>query len=169
MKKNSGLNEVDSLLRQGDIEFNLGNPKKSRQLFEKVLEIESDNTHALLKIGNILGKIGSYEKAIEKYNVILKHEPFNPLALINKGLALHFLEKYSDAEDCYDTILKKKPKSSITLYFKASSLVKSQKIQLGFKILQQATEIDPSLKIKAKRDIDFQEIKTIKEFKKITS
>ena len=169
LNKKTELSEIDFLLYQGDRELNLGNPKKSKEHFEKVLEIEPNNTHALLKVGHILGKIGSYNKAIEKYNQVLKNESSNVLALINKGLALHFLEKYTDAISCYDSILKQRPDSTTTLYFKASSLVKDKNIQSGLEVLTKAVKLNPSLRIKAKHDIDFQEIKTNNEFKKITS
>ena len=89
--------------------------------------------------------------------------------MINKGLALHFLEKYTDAISCYDTILKQRPESTTTLYFKASSLIKNKDIQSGLEMLRKAVKLNPSLKIKIKQDIDFQEIKTNNEFKKITS
>lgn len=168
MSKKTELSEIDYLLSQGDRELNLGNPKKSRESFEKVLEIDPNNIHALLKIGHILGKIGSYDEAIEKYNHVLKKEQSNVLALINKGLALHFLERYTDAVNCYDLILKQKPESTTTLYFKASSLIKDKKIQSGLEMLRKAVKLNPSLKVKARQDIDFQEIKTNNEFKKIT-
>jgi len=169
LNEKTQLSKIDSLLSQGDRELNLGNPKKSRESFEQVLEIEPNNIHALLKMGHIFGKIGSYDKAIEKYNQVLKNESSNTLALINKGLALHFLERYTDAISCYDLILKQRPESTTTLYFKASSLIKNKNIQQGLDVLRKAVKLNPSLRVKAKQDIDFQEIKTNNEFKKITS
>lgn len=166
--KNSNIN-VESLLQQADREFNLGNPKKSKELFKQALTIEPHNTHALLRLGHILGKIGSYQEAIKKYNIVLENEPTNSIALINKGLALHFLENFSEAIGCYDTILKEKPNNTTTLYFKASSLVRKGELKNGLEILREVVKIDPSMKIKAKRDIDFQNIKTNNEFKKITA
>ena len=160
---------IEFLLQQGDKETNLGNPKKSKELFEKVLTIDPNNIHALLKLGHILGKIGSYQSAIEKYNTVLENEPCNNIALINKGLALHFLEKFSDAIICYDSILNEKPNSTITLYFKASSLIKKGELEEGLDILRKVIKMDPTMRIKAKHDIDFQDIKTNNEFKKITA
>ena len=69
MSKKTELKETNFLLSQGDRELNLGNPKKAKEYFKKVLEIDSNNIHALLKIGHILGKIGSYDKALK--NTIL--------------------------------------------------------------------------------------------------
>jgi len=169
LNKKTKLSKVDFLLLQGDRELNLGNPKKSREFFEKVLKIEPNNADALLKIGHVLGKIGSYDKAIETYNHVLKNESSNVLALINKGLALHFLERYTDAISCYDLILKQRPESTTALYFKASSLIKNKNIQSGLEVLRKAVKLNPTLRVKAKQDIDFQEIKISNEFKKITS
>jgi len=146
---------------------NLGNPKEALVYFSKVLEIEPTHVESLLKKGHILGKLGKYQLAITAYDKVLQQEPNNILALINKGLALHFLQKYDDAIIYYDKVLKEKPESIITLYNKSSSLIKIGKTSEGLKILKDVIKADYSYKAKAKFDLDFSEIKTNNEFKKI--
>ena len=159
---------IEDLLKQGQRELNLGNPKEAMKYYEKVLEITPQNINALIKKGNILGKIGKYHQAIECYDVILLQDRTNILALINKGLAHHYTEEYDVAIQCYDMVLKINPKNTTTLYNKASSLVKLGKIDEGLEILKNVIRMDFSFKAKAKFDVDFTNIQRNNEFKKIT-
>ena len=49
---------VEDLLKQGQRDLNLGNPKDAMISFEKILEMQTNHIDALIKKGNILGKIG---------------------------------------------------------------------------------------------------------------
>ena len=161
------MSSISEIFDLGQQCLNLGNPKDALVHFEKILEIEPNNTEALQKVGNIFGKLGKYEKAITCYDKVLQQNQDNILALINKGLALHYLQKYEEAITCYDKVLKIKPTNLVTLYNKSSTLICQNKIEEGLKILQDVTDKDFSYKAKAKFDIDFQKIKTNNEFKKI--
>ena len=159
---------VEDLLKQGQRDLNLGNPKEAMISFEKILETQPPHIDALIKKGNILGKIGRYTQAIECYDMVLSQDKTNILALVNKGLAYHYIEQYEAAIHCYDMVLGINPKNTTTLYNKASSLVKVGKIDEGLQILGDVTKMDFSFKAKAKFDIDFAEIQKNNEFKKIT-
>ena len=100
--------------------------------------------------------------------MVLAQEQRNLLALLNKGLAHHYLGQYDIALECYDQVLEAKPQNTTALYNKASSLIKSGKIKEGLDVLSQVTKLDLSFKAKAKFDADFEEIKMLNEFKKIT-
>ena len=158
--------KIESLLKNGQTSLNLGNPKDALVFYNKVLENEPKHITALLKKGNILGKLGRYDHAIICYDKVIVQEE-NLLALLNKGLAHHCIGQYKIALDCFDKVLEVKPKNTTTLYNKASSLVKSGKIQDGIKILSDVVKLDSSFKSKAKFDIDFQEIRKLNEFKEI--
>ena len=161
------MNQIEELHDLGQRSLNLGNTKEALKHYDKILNLDPNDVKAQLKIGNILGKHGKYAEAIKYYDSALETNCNDMLALINKGLALHYLEKYDDAINCYKIILEKKPNSATTLYNLASSLIKQNKIDEGLENLRRAVEIDFSYKVKASRDIDFQEIKTKNEFKKI--
>ena len=163
----SNVSKINDLILRGNREFNLGNPKESRKYFEQALLIEPKNIYLLQKLGNIFGKLGNYSSAIICYDKILNQEN-NLLAIINKGLALHYLKHYDRAINCFDLVLKEKPDNVTTLYNKASSLVKLNKVKEGLDVLKKVIDLDYSYKAKAIFDIDFQEIKTNNEFKKIT-
>ena len=75
---------------------------------------------------------------------------------------------YDIALQCYDMVLKEKPQNTTALYNKASSLIKSGKINDGLELLSQVIKLDFSFKAKAKFDIDFEEIQHLNEFKKLT-
>ena len=158
---------TENLYKQGERCINLGNPKEALSYFEQVLEKEPDHLNAVLKKGNILGKIGKYEQAILSYNKALELDSNNVLALVNKGLAYHYLEQYDEAISCYDKVLELKPNEALVLYNKASSLVKKGELQKGLSALELAIKFDYTYKVKAKYDIDFQDIKTRNEFKRI--
>ncbi len=159
---------IESLLKQGQTCLNLGNPKEGLVIYNKILSEEPRHVEALLKKGHVLGKLARYEQAIIQYEQVLVQESGNLLALLNKGLAHHYIGNYNIAIECFDKVLAEKPKNTTALYNKASSLVKSNKIKEGLEVLSQVTKLDISFRVKAKFDIDFQEIKKLNEFKKIT-
>ena len=160
--------DVAKLLNEGQSLLNLGNPKEGRIVYDKILSQEPNNIEALLKKGHILGKLARYQQAIIHYDKVLVLDNQNLLAWVNKGLAHHFEKEYQIALDCYDKVLESKPNNTTTLYNKASTLVKMQNIKEGLIVLEKAIKLDFSIKVKAKQDLDFQEIKKLNEFKDIT-
>ena len=108
-----------------------------------------------------------YEQAIIQYDDVLSQEK-NLLALLNKELAHHYLGQVDVALDCYEQVLKEKPHNPTTLYNKASSLIKSGRIQEDINILSKVIKLDSSFKEKAKFDVEFEGIRKLNEFKKIT-
>ena len=158
---------IEDLLKQGQRDLNIGNPKEAMVSFEKILETQPNHIDALIKKGNILGKIGRYPQAIECYDMVLQQDKANILALVNKGLAHHYIEQYEAAIRCYDMVLEINHKSTTALYNKASSLVKLGIIDMCLQILGNVIKMDFSFKAKAKFDIDFVDIREHNEFKKI--
>jgi len=157
---------IESLLKNGQTLMNLGNPKEAMVFYDKILAQDPNHIVALLKKGHILGQLARYEQAIIQYDNVLFQEK-NLLALLNKGLAHHYLGQCDIAIDCYDQVLKVKPNNPTTLYNKASSFIKSGKIQEGINILSEVIKLDFSFKEKAKFDIEFEEIRKLNEFKEI--
>ena len=162
------MSDIKSLLKDGQIALNLGNPKEALVLYEKVLQQEPYQIEALLKKGHILGKLARFEQAIICYDLVLSQESGNLLALLNKGLAHHYLIQYDAALNCFEQVLSVKPQNTTALYNKASSLIKSGNVPDGLEILSQVIKLDFSFKAKAKFDLDFEEIKKLNEFRKIT-
>ncbi len=162
------MSEIESLLKSGQTSLNLGNPKEAMVFYEKVLQQNPHQLEALLKKGHILGKLARFEQAIICYDMVLAKEKDNLLALLNKGLAHHYLKQYDVALECYDMVLEVKPQNTTALYNRASSLIKSGKITEGLQVLSHVIKLDFSFKAKAKFDVDFEEIKMLNEFKKIT-
>ncbi|AFS81459.1 hypothetical protein NKOR_07990 [Candidatus Nitrosopumilus koreensis AR1] len=158
---------IESLIKNGQTLMNLGNPKDALIIYDKVLAQDPNHIQALLKKGHILGQLARYEQAIIQYDNVLLQEK-NLLALLNKGLAHHYLGQCDIAIDCYDKVLKEKPNNPTTLYNKASSFIKSGKIQEGIKLLSDVIKLDFSFKEKAKFDIEFEGIRKLNEFKAIT-
>ncbi len=161
------MSEIQSLLKDGQIALNLGNPKEALVLYEKVLLQDPSNIEALIKKGHILGKLARFEQAIVCYDLVLSHENGNLLALLNKGLAHHYLSQYEIALNCFEQVLNAKPQNTTAMYNKASSLIKSGKITEGLEVLSQVIKLDFSFKAKAKFDLDFEEIKKLNEFRRI--
>ena len=162
------MSEIESLLKSGQTSLNLGNPKEALVFFEKVLQQKPHHIDALLKKGHILGKLASFDQAVICYDMVITQEPGNLLALLNKGLAHHYLAQYDVSLECYNLVLEAKPQNTTALYNKASSLIKSGNIKDGLENLSQVIKLDISFKAKAKFDVDFEEIKMLNEFKKIT-
>ena len=162
------MSEIESLLKSGQASLNLGNPKDALAFYQKVLDQDPIHLEALLKKGNIFGKFGKYEDAIICYDGVISQEKENILALLNKGLCFHKIEQYASAIECFDIVLKVKPDSKTGMYNMASSLIKSGKLKEGLELLSKLIELDASYKEQAKCDVDFEEIKLLNEFKRIT-
>ena len=79
-----------------------------------------------------------------------------------------YLIQYDAALNCFEQVLSVKPQNTTALYNKASSLIKSGNVPDGLEILSQVIKLDFSFKAKAKFDLDFEEIKKLNEFRKIT-
>ena len=159
------MSEIESLLKKGQTCMNLGNPKEAMIIYNQILKQDPLQIQALLKKGHILGQLARYEQAIISYDAVLEQDIGNLLAFLNKGLAHHFLGQYDIAISCYDMVLKEKPQNPTALYNKASSFVKSGRVNQGLEILAKAIKFDHSLKEKAEHDYDFQEVKNTNEFK----
>ena len=157
---------IELLLHSGQTSLNLGNPKDAMIFYDKILEYDPHYIEALLKKGHILGKFGRYDHAIIYYDKVLLQEE-NLLALLNKGLAHYYIGQYNIAIQCFNKVLDVKPKNTTALYNKASSFIKSGKVQDGIKLLSDVVILDFSYKSKAKFDIDFEEIRKLNEFKEI--
>ena len=157
---------IESLLNSGQTLMNLGNPKDALVIYDKILVQDPKHITALLKKGHILGQLARYGDAIIQYDNVLLQEK-NLLALLNKGLAHHYLGQVDTALDCYDKVLKEKPNNPTALYNKASSLIKSGRIQEGIQILSKVIKLDFTFKEKAKFDIEFEGIRKLNEFKEI--
>ncbi|QUC65552.1 hypothetical protein NsoK4_04770 [Nitrosopumilus sp. K4] len=159
---------IELLLKNAQILLNLGNPKEALVLYEKVLFQEPTHKEALLKKGHVLGKLGKYENTIDCYDAVIQQDSGNLLAYLNKGLAHHYVGECDVAIRCFDMVLDSKPNNTTALYNKASSLVKSGRFDEGLGLLSDVIQLDASFKEKAKFDVDFQHIKKLTEFKKIT-
>ena len=157
---------IDELLQKGQMLLNIGNPRDAMIIYDEILRKNPQQKEALLKKGNILGKLARYNQAITHYDKIISQDKENILALINKGLAHHYLEQYDIAISCYNKVLTIKPNNTVTIYNKASSLVKSNRIKEGLEVLSNVIKLDSSYRVKAKYDIDFEEIKKLNDFKK---
>ena len=156
------MSEIEILLNKAQTSLNLGNPKEALSFYQKVLEQDPKHLTALLKKGNIFGKFGRFNDAIICYDDVILQEKENVLALLNKGLCHHKIGQYGMAIECFDIVLKVK-------YNKASSIIKSGKLQEGLAALSQLIKLDSSYKQQAKCDIDFTDIKLLNEFKEVTS
>jgi tetratricopeptide (TPR) repeat protein len=76
--------------------FNLEKYEEAVECFDRVLDLQSNNSIALYKKGLCLLRLRRYEEAIAYCSKAIELEPNNVDALINKGDALVSLQKFNE-------------------------------------------------------------------------
>src|SRR6185312_13084264 len=91
--------------------------------FNKLVEMEPDDTSTLIARAAVYLNLGQYEDALTDLNnnKLLKHKPFDTMAQHLRGYAYLMLEKYNLALDDFDKSLGIDPSITFTLYGNALS------------------------------------------------
>ena len=116
----------------------------SLEFFEKVLEVNPNDTEALNNLGGSLSELGNDEEAIEYYDKAISIDPFNIEALYNKGLALYNLGRYEEANKYLDTVLRMDPNNIGALDTKGLSLAALGFYHAAIGYYDRVLEIDPN-------------------------
>ena len=135
--------DINGLLQKGLELNNASKYDEAIPYFDKVLEIEPNNTKALILKGVMLGQLNQSQQAISYFDKVLEIDPKNVAALSNKGSALLQNHQYNESITYFDKVLEIDPKNVAALSNKAAALVKLGKIKESIRYSEAALAIDP--------------------------
>ena len=144
---------IDDLLQKGLELNNASQYDKAIPYFDKILEIDPNNTKALNLKGVMLGQLNQTQKAIPYFDKVLEIDPKNIAALNNKGSALLKSHKYNESIPYFDKVLEIDPKNVPALSNKAGALMKLGKYNEAIRYADMALTIDPEHKQALKNEI----------------
>lgn len=80
--------DIESLIEQGNIAYDLGRSEEAMQYFDQALAIDPDNVDALVNKGLALEDLDRTEEAIQYYDRAIAIDPEDTETLNNKDSAL---------------------------------------------------------------------------------
>lgn len=109
---NEVSSETQTLLREAIALHRQGELTLSERAYEKVLEIDPNQTDALQLLGVIAAQMGNTTLAIERVNRSIAINPRQPGALNNLGNMLVEEDRYEEAIDAYERAIHFDPKNA---------------------------------------------------------
>lgn len=100
---------IHALQLLATIALQQNNPELAVELFDRVLQIISNDAGVFYNRGNALMDLKRPEEALSSYDRALKIKPDHVQALYNRGNALLGLKRHEDALDSYERVLKITP------------------------------------------------------------
>jgi tetratricopeptide (TPR) repeat protein len=138
------VNYLSALSNKGRSLAQLGENKKALEIFNLVLDINSNFVYALLGMSAIFFNQGKYQEAIDWCDKVLAIDPNNVVSLSNKGIALKKQGKYPEAIEYSDKALAIDPNDINALYNKGNSLYEQRKYPEAIGYLDKSLDINPN-------------------------
>jgi len=104
-------NTIEELHKESAVLVSQERYNDALDVFDQILEIDSENVKALNHKGTVLIKMENFQQGIEYFNKALELQPNDIQILKNKGIALTNLKEYVNAISIYETILEIDPKN----------------------------------------------------------
>ena len=155
------------LLNKGLVLEILGKYEQAIKSYDRILEIESKDDHILYHKAKVLEKLKKYNEAIKYFDEALKIDPTNIRNKIAKGIVLYKLNKFDEADKIFHEIIKLEPENANILYNLACLEAIRNNKENSLNLLKRAIDNDKSYIDSARKDSDFENIKNLKEFKKL--
>ena len=114
------------------------------EYFDKILEVEPNDSIALGNKGAALTQLNKYEEALLIYDNALQIDPANINILNNKAATLFNLGKIDESLQTLDNILEIEPSNVNVLILKGKVLSETKRHGEAFSIFKKALEIDPT-------------------------
>jgi len=102
-------NTIEELHKESAVLVSQERYNEALDVFDQILEIDSDNVKALNHKGALLVKMENFQQSLEYFDKAIIIEPNNIKILKNKAIALSHLEQHVDAIAIYEKILELEP------------------------------------------------------------
>jgi tetratricopeptide (TPR) repeat protein len=131
------------LSKHGNVLSKNGQYNKAFKLFERSLQLQTDNIITLTSYGNGLSKAGRHEKACEIFESSLQINPDNIIALTSYGKALAESGNYEKACEIFESSLQINPDNIIALTSYGKALAESGNYEKACEIFESSLQINP--------------------------
>ena len=143
-----GQNQTDPQIKEwrsiGSSLIQEGKFFEAIEYFDKILEIEPNDSIALGNKGAALTQLNKYEEALLIYDNALQIDPANINILNNKAATLFNLGKIDESLQTLDNILEIEPSNVNVLILKGKVLSETKRYSEAFSIFKKALEFDPA-------------------------
>ncbi len=143
IKAQNSTNEVLELTFKTDLLSTSGNYTGAIRMYDKVLEINPNDTFALFNKGLSYSNLGNYTGAVESYDKALAIDPNDIYVYLFRGYALDDLGNYTGAVESYDKALAIDPNYLSALRSKSLSLYNLGNYSRAIQIYDKVLEINP--------------------------
>jgi len=162
--------DLDNLLKEGNILLQLGKFNDAISYFDQVLEIEQNNVEALAKKGDALAELGKLEEAASYYDKVIRIKPYlndtsgtyylsklleidpnnvqvlyQKRSQLNEGNILLQLGKFNDAISYFDQVLEIEQNNVEALAKKGDALAELGKLDEAASYYDKVIRIKPYL------------------------
>ncbi len=117
---------------------------QAEQLYNQVLQINSDQPDALHHLGLIAYRVGNLDQSVELLRRAVHHAPRNPLFHFNLGVVLQRQARWDEAEDSYRAAVNLKPGYAEALGNLGTVLREQGKLEKAVACFEKALSSNPS-------------------------
>ena len=157
----------DSFLLMGRIFYQLKKYEESLECYNKASEeYSSQHLRNINKIDQ-MKNVHKFEEAVKYSDKIYQEKELDADFWFQKGMVLNKLKKFIDASSCFETILENDKNNPKILYEFAKSNLWGGNKQECLQILEQACNLDSSIKEKLRIDRDFEPLADERQFQTI--
>ena len=145
----------------------LGKFDEAAVCYNTLIEIDPSNENHFLNKGIILFRKRRFDEAISDLDKAIEINARRTEAWVVKGLALSEIGKYKEAIECCDKVFEIEPNHNVAWYNKACFESKIGNVDNAISCLEKAIHLDKSFIEAAKKEKDFDNIKTDERFLKL--
>ena len=135
--------DVSAILKKGKLLLENNKDEEALAVFERVLDIETENELVLMTIGVVIGFLGKHKEAIRIFDKVLEINPKNDVALAIKGFALLKNEKHKEAIHIFEKVLEINPKNESALLMKGKALDNLGKYEEAICTFDKVLKVNP--------------------------
>ena len=135
--------KITKLLLKGLALHRQGKLGDAKQIYERILQKQSNHFDALQLLGSIYNQIKLPEMSLKYFNKALKINKTNPAVYNNRGNAFQALNRFGDALKSYEEALKLKPDYAEAHNNLGKTLQELERFEDALKSYEEALKLNP--------------------------
>ena len=135
--------KIIKLLHKGVALHRQGKLGDAKQIYEKILQKQSNNYDAIQLLGSIYNQIKLPEMSLKYFDKALKINKTNPAVYNNRGNAFQALKRFGDALKSYEEALKLKPDHAEAYNNLGKTLQELERFEDALKSYEEALKLKP--------------------------
>jgi tetratricopeptide (TPR) repeat protein len=170
----------EAYVRTGDTYYAMYKLKEAEKSYKRAIGIRKDKILIYEKLAKVLSDSGKYHESIECYQKLIEIMPNNDNYFFGIAVALNELKDIKKAIKFFDKAIDQNQSKASLYYDKSWTCIRQSEresdisnknlwIEKSLESLKRAIDIDPTYKIRAKEDSDFNPIRNNKHFQRLIS